>query len=48
VTAIVEFDPKPDRRYVVQGILEEGKASVWLEDELSHQRVGKIVRDQAK
>ena len=48
VTEIVEFDPKPDRRYVVQGILEEGKASVWLEDELSHQRVGKIVRDRAK
>ena len=48
VTEIVEFDPKPDRRYVVQGILEEGKASVWLEDELSHQRVGKIVRDQAR
>jgi hypothetical protein len=48
VKEVIEFDPKPNRRYVVHGILVEGKASVWLEDELSHQRVGRIIRDQAK
>ena len=44
VIDMVEFDPKPNGRYVVEGILEEGKKSVWLEDEATHQRVGKSIR----
>jgi hypothetical protein len=44
VTEVIEFDPKPNGRYVVQGILEEGQKSVWLEDEVTHQRVGKTLR----
>ena len=41
VIDVVSFEPKPNGRYVVQGILEEGQKSVWLEDEATHQRVGK-------
>jgi hypothetical protein len=44
VIDMVEFDPKPNGRYVVEGTLEEGKKSVWLEDEATHQRVGKSIR----
>jgi hypothetical protein len=41
VTDVIEFEPKPNGRYVVQGTLQPGQKSVWLEDEATHQRVGK-------
>ncbi len=40
-TDVIAFEPKPNRRYVVQGVLQEGQKSVWLEDEATHQRVWK-------
>jgi hypothetical protein len=41
--ATIEFAPAPDRVYVVMGVLREGKAEVWLQDQESGERVGKTV-----
>ena len=43
VDATIEFTPAPDRVYVVMGVLEEGKAEIWLQDRESGERVGKTV-----
>jgi hypothetical protein len=44
VNATVEFEPAPDRAYVVSGILQQDRTEIWLADEATGERVGKIVQ----
>jgi hypothetical protein len=40
----VEFEPAPDRVYVVTGILQQDRTEIWLADEATGERVGKVVQ----
>lgn len=42
VEGVVAFDPKPDMRYIVKGILQKNGSSVWIEEESS----GQVVTDK--
>src|SRR5438309_1392066 len=44
VQATVEFEPAPDRAYVVMGILQQDKTEIWLADQATGERVGKVVQ----
>jgi len=44
VNATVEFEQAPDRAYVVSGILQQDRTEIWLADEATGERVGKIVQ----
>jgi len=44
VDAIVEFGPAPDRVYVVMGILQQDRTEIWLADDATGERVGKVVQ----
>ncbi len=44
VDAIVEFEPAPDRVYVVMGILQQDRTEIWLADDATGERVGKVVQ----
>jgi hypothetical protein len=46
VDATVEFEPVPDRAYVVSGILQQDKTEIWLADEATGERVGKVVQSK--
>ena len=39
----IDFTPSPAKRYVVRGKLSEEYSSVWLEDEDTHEVVGKKI-----
>jgi hypothetical protein len=43
VTGTVEFTPEPNKVYVVRGDLGENYSAVWLEEETTHQVVGKKI-----
>lgn len=43
VRGTVDFEPAPDGRYVVKGILKSDESSVWVEDAQSGERVTQIV-----
>lgn len=45
VEGVVEFDPKPDRRYEVRGELSKQRSSVWIQDVETGQPVtAKVVK----
>jgi len=46
VDAIVEFEPAPDRVYVVMGILQQDRTEIWLADDATGERVGKVVQSK--
>jgi hypothetical protein len=39
VEVTVDFNPRPDGRYLVKGVLAEGKSAVWIEDAETEQPV---------
>ena len=46
VEGVVDFDPQPDRTYVVKAILTPALSQVWIEDEQSKARVTAVVSSQ--
>jgi len=46
VDATVEFEPTPDRVYVVMGTLQQDRTEIWLADQATGERVGKVVKSQ--
>ena len=46
VEGIVDFDPKPDGRYYVKGLLGSQGSSVWIEDEATGKPATAVVSKQ--